>query len=356
MALAVRALGRGDDDTAPDPGTVLRIAERVMAEGDCGRGPDAHDLGPADARALLHAWLQSVELEVDSAELIAHIQATGSRTPASSGARAGAMSASSPLPSRSRAPRRRPARRADWNAVAAGVFEACMAAIPYAPAAAFLAREKDRVSVREDETVRVALVADGLGAMHGLTSTVAQIRDRGVPGFEVDVIGTDACVDRRLSAVAESEVPFYPGLTVGVPGLPAVVDALAEGRYGLLHVCSPGPAGVAALLTGRLLGLPVAGSYHTELAAYAALRAGDPLVAAGMRMALAAFYGQCHAVLSPSASADAALCELGVDAGADRALGPRRRPDPLLPNSPLRAARGPRRRVVRRAPDAREGG
>ena len=157
------------------------------------------------------------------------------------------------------------------------------------------------MSVRENEPVRVALVADGLGAMHGVTSTLAQIRERGVPGFEVEVIGTDACVDRRLSAVAEAEVPFYPGLTIGVPGLPAVVDALADGRYGLLHVCSPGPAGVAALLTGRLLGLPVAGSYHTELAAYAALRTGDPLVAAGMRMALAAFYGQCRTVLSPSA-------------------------------------------------------
>jgi glycosyltransferase involved in cell wall biosynthesis len=91
-----------------------------------------------------------------------------------------------------------------------------------------------------------------------------------------------------------------------------VVDALADGGYGLLHVCTPGPAGVAALLTGRLLGLPVAGSYHTELAAYAALRSGDALLAAGMRMGLGAFYGQCGVVLSPSAAADTWLRELGI--------------------------------------------
>ena len=45
------------------------------------------------------------------------------------------------------------------------------------------------------------------------------------------MIGTDPHVDRRLSAVAEVDIPFYAGLQVGVPSLPAVVEALAEGRY-----------------------------------------------------------------------------------------------------------------------------
>ena len=77
------------------------------------------------------------------------------------------------------------------------------------------------------------------------------MRDRGVPGFEVEVVGTDAGVDRRLAAVAEVERADYPGLRIGVPSLPAVVEALAEGRYDLVHVCSPGPAGAAAALVAR---------------------------------------------------------------------------------------------------------
>ena len=48
--------------------------------------------------------------------------------------------------------------------------------------------------------------------MHGVTHTLDEIRERGVPGFEVEVVGTDPNVDRRLSAVAEVEIPFYPGL------------------------------------------------------------------------------------------------------------------------------------------------
>lgn len=54
----------------------------------------------------------------------------------------------------------------------------------------------------------------------------------------VEVIGTDADVDRRLSAVAEVEIPFYPGLPIGVPIIPALVEALAEGPYDLVHLCS----------------------------------------------------------------------------------------------------------------------
>jgi len=94
-----------------------------------------------------------------------------------------------------------------------------------------------------------------------------------------------------------------------------VVDALAEGRYDLVHVCAPGPAGVAAAAGARMLGLPVTGSYHTELAAYAQLRSGDQRIVLAVHMALTAFYGRCDLVLSPSRSADARLADLGVEPG-----------------------------------------
>jgi glycosyltransferase involved in cell wall biosynthesis len=194
------------------------------------------------------------------------------------------------------------------------MFSACIPAIPYAPAAAFLGREKGKLVTREGEPQRVALVADGVGGMHGVTHTLDEIRDRGVPGFDVEVIGTDANVDRRLPAVAEVDVPLYPGLRVGVPSLPATVEALAEGRYDLVHICSPGPAGVAAALIARTMELPLVGSYHTELGAYAGLRSGDERLRAGMDLALAALYGRCSMVLSPSESADQSLLSLGVAA------------------------------------------
>ena len=312
MALAVRALGRGDGCDAPDPRVVLRIVERVMSQGDARSGAIAADLCPGDARALLRAWLDSLGLETSEAELLAWMQQDGF--------------AHADLFRRACRAHERRLRDAVERVVeaagdldgapdaAAAVFSACIPAIPYVPAAAFLGREKGKLLGREQEPLRVALVADGVSSMHGVTHTLDELRERGVPGFEVEVIGTDPKVDRRLPAVAEVDVPFYEGLRVGVPSLHAAVEALAEGRYDLVHLCSPGPAGVAAALIARIMDLPLAASHHTELGAYAGLRSGDARLRAGMDMALAALYGQCQIVLSPSEAADESLQALGVPA------------------------------------------
>jgi glycosyltransferase involved in cell wall biosynthesis len=150
--------------------------------------------------------------------------------------------------------------------------------------------------------------------MHGVTHTLDEIRDRGVPGFEVEVIGTDADVDRRLSAVAEIDIPYYAGLKIGVPSVSAITDALAEGRYDLVHLVSPGPCGIGAWLLARVLELPVLGSYHTELAAYAGMRSGHAQLEFMMNIALSKFYGGCDVVLSPSPASDERLRSLGIEA------------------------------------------
>jgi len=313
MAIAVRTLGRGEDAAPPDPATVLRIVDRLTREGDARGGAIGADLSPADARSILHAWLRAVELDVGEDELLALLQAEGfSHSGLFRRARRCHERKLGAAVDRALAEAAAP--EPDYAGAALGIFDACMAAVPYAPATAFLGREKGKLGSRDGEPLRVALVVDGIGTMHGVTRTIEEIRDRGVPGFEVEVIGTDPGVDRRLTAVADVEVPFYPGLRIGVPGLPAVVEALADGRFDVLHLCSPGPAGVTAALTGRLLGLPACGSYHTELAAYAGLRSGDPRLALGMQAALGAFYGHCEVVLSPSGASDARLAELGVEA------------------------------------------
>ena len=134
-----------------------------------------------------------------------------------------------------------------------------------------------------------------------------------MPGFDVDVIGTDPGVDRRLPAATELEVPFYAGMRLGVPGLPDLVETLAEGSYDLIHVTAPGPAGIAATLLSRVTGVPLLASFHTELATYAGMRSGDGNLEAISRVALGAFYAAPGVVLSPSPAADRSLIGLGAE-------------------------------------------
>jgi glycosyltransferase involved in cell wall biosynthesis/predicted metal-dependent phosphoesterase TrpH len=316
MALATRALdpdGRTGGEGGPDPAIVLKIAQRVVGQGAAREGKVAADICPDDARALLEAWLASVGIEQRGADLIAHLQSEGF--------------SHSGLYRRARRAHERRLRGAvalGSRAVAGGnapaalgaVFDALVPAVPYAPSAAFLGAEKAKLAARDGEARRVALMVDGIGSMHGVTHTVEQIREFGVPGFEVEIVGTDAGVDRRLPAAAELEVPFYEGLKLGVPGLPDLVETLAEGRYDLIHVSAPGPVGIAAALLSRISGMPLVGSYHTELSAYAGVRSGDGALESIARAGLAAFYGAPSVVLSPSPSADRSLIDLGVDEGA----------------------------------------
>jgi len=318
MALATRSLVLGVEEvgeevTAPSPAAVLKMAERVIGEGAAREGKVAADLGPDDARCLLAAWLDGMGLDLRGRALIAYLQSDGFshadlyrrarrihdrrlRTAIAGGSEAVA--------------------RGDLPTAVNGLFEAMIPAVPYAPSTAFLGAEKAKlVGPRggRDERRRVALVVDGIGSMHGVTHTIEQIRERGVPGFEIDVIGTDPGVDRRLPAAAELELPFYAGMTLGVPGLPDLVETLADGGYDLVHVTAPGPAGIAATLLSRITGVPLLASHHTELAAYAGLRSGDGGVEAIARAGLGAFYAAPGVVLSPSPAADASLVDLGID-------------------------------------------
>jgi glycosyltransferase involved in cell wall biosynthesis/predicted metal-dependent phosphoesterase TrpH len=314
MGLATRALGTPAHGTTgkPNPAAVLTMVERVMREGDARSGAIGADLGPEDARAILRAWLESIDLDLSEPELLAYLQGEDfSHADLFRRARRKHEKKLAATVHEIVAMAENPA-GANYLGAASSLFDACVAAIPYAPAAAFLGKEKSKLVNREGEPLRVALVADGVGGMHGVTHTLDEIRERGVPGFEVEVVGTDANVDRRLSAVAEVDIPFYAGLKVGVPSLPQVVETLAEGRYDVVHLCSPGPSGVAAAVVARIMDLPVLGSYHTELAAYAGLRSADPQLEIMARMAIATFYGQCRQVLTPSPQSDEVLRQMGI--------------------------------------------
>jgi glycosyltransferase involved in cell wall biosynthesis/predicted metal-dependent phosphoesterase TrpH len=312
MALATRSLTDGGTEPGggdPDPTAVLKMAERVIREGAAREGKVAADIGPDDARQLLEAWLAGVGLELRGRELIAYLQSDGF--------------SHADLYRRARRIHDRRLRGAlgegaaavaggDFKSAVDGLFAALVPAVPYAPSTVFLGAEKAKLR-GVGERAKVALIADGIGSMHGVTHTIEQVRERGVPGFEVDVIGTDPGVDRRLPAAAELEVPFYDGMRLGVPGLPDLAETLAEGGYDLVHVTAPGPAGIAASLLSRVGGAPLLASYHTELAAYAGLRSGNGSLEAITKAGLSAFYTAPGAVLSPSPSADASLTALGAD-------------------------------------------
>ncbi|MDO9409536.1 glycosyltransferase [Patulibacter sp.] len=328
MGIAIRSLGVDPRGEAPDapierprPEAIATMVSSLMTEGDVRRGSEDQEITPDDARMLLRAWLDAVGLrDLTARQLLAMFQEDDfdhrdlfrrART-AHEGKLAETVEAVVAAAERVGA-----GEEPDLTAIGGQLLDALLPALPYAPAAAFLGRERRKLKTRLDgELPRVALVADGIGGMHGVTHTIDTLRRIGVPGYEVEVIGTDVRVDRRLPAVADVDIPFYAGLQVGIPGVPALVEQIAEGRYDVVHLCSPGPAGIVAGALAKMLDIPVLASYHTELGSYTGLRSADPRLQTYADLVLAVFYGQADVVVTPSPQSDEAVRQLGVAADA----------------------------------------
>jgi glycosyltransferase involved in cell wall biosynthesis/predicted metal-dependent phosphoesterase TrpH len=363
VALAARALGCGPSRAKHgrlDPQAVIEMAARLLHEGEVRGGDAGAGVGSEEARGLLRAWLEAIGLErLDARALIAMLQderfshAELYRRACRAHERmlreaAHSASALANMPGETSdntapAPAARPVvSSAEIGEAAQALFGGCVPVIPYAAASAFLANETarlERVHLGEEHR-RVAILVDGIGAPHGVTRVIQEIRARGVPGFDVEVVGTDPDVDRRLACVCELELPHSPGLRIGVPSVPGALQVLTEGAFDLVHVCSPGPVGIAGVIAARGLGMPLVASHHTELVRYAALRTGRPELADGMAALMRTIYGVCELVLSPSPSADRALEALAVpleklvrwERGVERSqFGPRLRTADMLP-------------------------
>ena len=95
-------------------------------------------------------------------------------------------------------------------------------------------------------------------------------------------------------------IPFYGEMRMYVPRLHEFLKRARADRIDLIHLTTPGPIGLAALFVAWRLQLPIVGSFHTDLAAYAARLSGLAVLGALMREYMRWPYGKCARILAPS--------------------------------------------------------
>lgn len=198
----------------------------------------------------------------------------------------------------------------DFLGSVGGFIDGHLLLAPYLGVHGYLGRErkKTRALRREvfpgarEEPKKVALVVDGLDGIHGVATMYRNLQALSA-GMRAGRMQTVRCGDeagddavRVVRPVATMPVPLYEGLRIGVPSLLDVMDLVAEEDYDVLHVATPGPLGLAALVTGLTLGVPVVGAYHTEFGAYAGALSGDEVVGEIVEVAVREFYERCSAV------------------------------------------------------------
>jgi len=107
-------------------------------------------------------------------------------------------------------------------------------------------------------------------------------------------------------------LPTSEHLELRFPNVVDVLRHVEDESPDVLHLATPGPVGMCGLAAGALLGIPVIGSYHTELGPYALQLTRDLVVAEAMGIYVDWFYRRCRIVLAPTPSVADALMERGV--------------------------------------------
>jgi glycosyltransferase involved in cell wall biosynthesis len=161
--------------------------------------------------------------------------------------------------------------------------------------------------------LKVALLADGLGGLNGVAELYREVLPRLPPRIAVTVVGAShgsATPDVGLAALGMKAPWCMPEVDCLWPKGGTVFHALTQLSPDVVHVTGPGPLGVAGVAAARRLGIPILGSFHTDLCAYAHTRPWSRPVAPLARRITRSFYGAVDVLTAPSSDAACSLATL----------------------------------------------
>jgi glycosyltransferase involved in cell wall biosynthesis len=159
---------------------------------------------------------------------------------------------------------------------------------------------------------RVAIFTDNdFAKVNGVTTTLKAV-----------LRGSDASVRPRVYTAADVAadtgeylavrsigvgLPWYREMRVYWPRLARLAAHLRADGTDVVHVTTPGPVGLAGRWLARRLELPLTGSYHTHLGAYAEVLSGSRRLGRWMELYMRWLYGPCDPLLVPSRATQAML-------------------------------------------------
>ena len=193
-------------------------------------------------------------------------------------------------------------------------------------------------------TPRALLFTDTFVEVNGVAGTMRRLAAAAAEGVYPGLVVVAAHQDCAPGTIAlppdwSLPLPSYEAIDLKFPLPTDVLACIEEQRPDVIHVATPGPVGFCGLAVARLLGLPVVGSYHTELGPYALHLTRDLLVAEATEVYVDWFYSRCATVLAPTYGvcdvlASRGLPDVGVwGRGVDTDLfSPERRDEELRAN------------------------
>jgi glycosyltransferase involved in cell wall biosynthesis len=167
--------------------------------------------------------------------------------------------------------------------------------------------------------MRVAIFTDNdFSKVNGVTTTLKALLEHAPEDFDVriytcDSVGIDSQEYLSLRAPGMG-IPFYREMKMYAPPVRHLLRrAMADGAE-VVHLTTPGPVGLAAVWVASQLQLPLIGSFHTDLAAYATMLSGSRWLGWFMQEYMRWPYGRCERIFAPSEATRDLLVRARIDA------------------------------------------
>jgi len=166
---------------------------------------------------------------------------------------------------------------------------------------------------------KIALFTDTLDEINGVAITIKRLiktaKERGV---ELTVITSDQDPEKKMDGVVKFRsvgdfvLPEYPELKLNFPPILDIMDYVEREGFTRIHISTPGTVGLLGLLIARMMDIPVAGTYHTDIPQYVRSLTNDEFLEQAAWSYMIWFYNQMEEVLVPSAGTRDQLVSKGL--------------------------------------------
>lgn len=126
----------------------------------------------------------------------------------------------------------------------------------------------------------------------------------------------------NFQPLLEKPLPYYPDIKITLPPVLEVLEWADRQQFDVIHVSTPGPMGLCGWLAGKMLRVPVLGTYHTDFPAYVEKLTRDHRMVEACTLFMKWFYRGLSRVFSRSGAYRFTLMDLGVDENKLRTIQP----------------------------------
>jgi glycosyltransferase involved in cell wall biosynthesis len=117
---------------------------------------------------------------------------------------------------------------------------------------------------------------------------------------------------KKFQSVGDFVLPEYPELKLNFPPILDVMDFIEREGFTRIHISTPGTVGLLGLLIARMMNIPAAGTYHTDIPQYVRSLTNDEFLEQAAWSYMIWFYGQMEEVMVPSVGTREQLAARGL--------------------------------------------